>query len=508
MGKTASRLTQGHDELEITGIARALAEDLGILLPPSLVDLWADPAADLGGRLYDPRLPASEPMSLDSALAGLATARLQPTQRLVPLTFVDDRSFACVVCQAVGQSQPPNVGQVIRWHLDSIPRSHQGALLDVNPRLYAQSLAEELGPGWDEGYKGMAAESERYQKDFVATGTTPKAWNLRPFQLACQNVIIGLSAMQNDPVIDGLSVPYWMTCEVPHVATNEGSRALTALMLCDAFQSGGTMEIDFRHHPEHRVPAALRRFGRTLGLALGEEIEGGESISPGEARQLFLAVTPMPPRLRARVDEVVAGGIMSPERLCYSLLSPIWPAVELEFLLRCSRRFPSILRGGADVGDRRARLAELEMARAALMAGTLFRRLDSKDTAGGRGLDRRVFEDSSQGVEWRVLDEFAAVEFSGLPDGPLPWQGGSARLEPKNGRILVVPRPHPLHADLEALTALTGMAQEVPVLLVAPRDADLRCLPPGSSLLTCPDRLSDLDAQVERRFQSSRLVRA
>ena len=99
---------------------------------------------------------------------------------------------------------------------------------------------------------------------------------------------------------------------MPHVATHEANRALAALTLCDAFQNGGTMEIRFDRdarfmqdgkpityhgHPEKAVPASLRRFGRTVGVTLGAE--DPRAITPAEARELFLAITPMPAELRS-----------------------------------------------------------------------------------------------------------------------------------------------------------------------------------------------------------------
>jgi len=480
----------------------AVAERLGIELPEALVRLWSDPSK-LGSRLYEPGGPADSRMSLDAALAALAASAHPAPPGLVPITYVDDRSLACVVCQPKHGASLGPTGRVVRWHLDNIPIAHQAAMLDIDPVSYFNSLVLELGRAWWAGYDGMARVAARYQAEFTGRGVTPKSHNLRPFQLACQNVIIGLAAMRHDAVIDGLSVEYWQTCEVPHVATNEGNRALSALMLCDAFQAGGTMEISFAKHPEHKVPAALRRYGRTLGIDLGREIEDQASISPSEARQLFLAVTPMPAGLREVALQAINSGLVSAERLCYSLLSPIWPAIELEFILRCSNRAASILEGGADVEDRDARMAELEVARAAAMVGTLYRRLDSKDGVGG-GVDGTacVFEDTSHGVTWRVIGDHGAVEFSGVPASPMPWLPEGYAGMKTSDRVVVLPRPHPIVSDLHALEELGGDAS---ALLLVPQGTAVALETP---YLVCPDRLSDLDARVARNLEISQVVRA
>jgi hypothetical protein len=318
---------------------------------------------------------------------------------LVPVSYVDDRSLACVVCRpAVGEA-PGAEGDVVRWHLDAIPEVRQSAVLDRDILLYAESVIEEVDAsdaGYrgakkyrDRSFKGILAVSDAYQAEFgTSEGRRPKPENLRPFQLACQNVIIGLAAMRHEPRFNALMVEYWQTCEVPHVATHEANRALCALMLCDAFQAGGTMEINFERHPEGKVPAAVRRYGRSVNLELGksrlgEDASEGVSISPSEARDLFLAVTPMPQSLRTRIDHLAATGAASVEQLCYSLLSPVWRAIELEFILGCSSRVVSILAGGAPFEDHAVRLPELEVARAALLVGMCHRRLDSRDLAAG-----------------------------------------------------------------------------------------------------------------------------
>ncbi|MEL6357967.1 MAG: hypothetical protein AAFQ37_13655, partial [Bacteroidota bacterium] len=100
-------------------------------------------------------------------------------------------------------------------------------------------------------------------------------------------IIIGLASLHYDPVFDGLRVEAYVTCEVAHLAAGEADRAMAALLLCDAFQCGGTMEIRFgRAGQERPVPAALRRFARVRGVEIGAS--DVNSISPAEARELFI----------------------------------------------------------------------------------------------------------------------------------------------------------------------------------------------------------------------------
>lgn len=430
---------------------------------------------------------------------------------LLPLCVVDQSSLACVVMRPQAGLQ---VGEVVRFYLDDIDPAKQCAVLDIHPLAYVASVEEELAAR-DEGLERVLdVIGPAYERSHIDKGKRPRDYVIRPVRIACQNVIVALAAFAQDSSFDGLSVVAWQTCEVPHVATHEANRALAALTLCDAFQNGGTMEIRFdrqarlyvgdrqvvfRGHPEGMVPASLRRFGRTGGVLLGAEDPA--AITPSEARQLFLAVTPMPPGLRARVDTAVRTCGITPERICFSLLSQVWREPEMDFILATTARARSILDGGAAWSDRASRQAESEVCRAAVMVGMLFRRLNSNDAAGDAATAVRVVEDRSNGVTWQVDDTSGAVTFRGLDTSTyLPWTHGVSGADD----IIVFPR-----------TALTGElvravaeenSRELKVILV-PADAPELPLPSGVVVLRCPERLADIDKDIEQRLLTSRISR-
>jgi hypothetical protein len=302
-------------------------------------------------------------------------------------------------------------------------------------------------------------------------------------------------------------VEEFVTCDVPHLATHEANRALIAVMLCDAFQSGGTMEIRFGPQgKEWEVPSPLQRFARTQGLNAGKE--DPNAITPAEARKLFLAVTPMPEELRTRCAVVIDRGAVTPERLCFTLMSGTWGALELAYVLATSSRVESILKGGGEFNRRPERLAELETCRAALMAGMLFRRLSSKDNAAGKSDSVRVFEDSVTQLEFSVFDEEGAVAFTGF-SGAAPWW--SARASPPlldaTMPLIVVPRGLPTPEDLKLVEKLRDRHAGSLVALLTPADS-AELLPRNVPVMRCPDRVSELDAKVERRSLALRIGRA
>lgn len=427
---------------------------------------------------------------------------------LIPLCLVDERSIACVIIEDGLLGLPE--ATVVRLHLADVPPQHQLAVLDLDPFLYIDSLERELKARQAGLDLVLDVIGPAYQDTYLAHEKRPRDFIVRPVRIACQNVIVALGAISQDSTFDGLSVVAWQTCEVPHVATHEANRALTALTLSDAFQNGGTMEIRFdrparisrndkvhklKGHPERGIPASLQRFARTMGIELG--VQDPAAILPDEARALFLAVTPMPDGLRARVNDAIWNEGITPERLCFTLLSQTWREIELDMILGLSARAGSILEGGENWECRSARQAEMEICRLGLMTGMLYRRLNSRDVAAETAETRPV-EDTTVGVQWDVLPELGAVRFTKLdPAAGVPWSRGQVTASTE---LTVFPRTV-ITAELPDLIAQA----DGPVAVAVPGDAPSVDL--DVPVLRCPDRTADLDKATETKLLTSRIAR-
>jgi len=482
----------------------AFLNERGLQMPQGLMEVYESPEArSLDALIYWPNRPDSSVNSLGWALRQLRESATPPPDNYLPLLPVDEMSIACFPCSALGAS---NDNGVVRWHLGIVNESFREGLLDIGVGEYIRSVAEELRAR-NGGLKRIATIANRYNADYVEKGSRPRGSALRPVQLACQNVIIGLAALRHDAGFDGLRVPIYLTCEAPHVATHEANRAMAALILCDAFQNGGTMEIRFGERGrEDAVPPALRRFGRSVGKSLG--MEGPCCISPQEARDLFLAVTPMPDELRDRCDDLFDRGVISPERLCFTIMSSIWSAIELDYIASTSSRIESILRGGTQADYRRHRLAELETCRAALMLGMLQRHIDNSDTAAQSDRGVRVFEDSVASASWSIRGDVGAAAIAGAPEGLLPWASQDREAAPlsEDGYLITVPRGLPTPSDHQLVLDVQSEHPEAVVALLVPADM-VDTVPKEIPLMVCPDRIAALDTDIERRLDMLRVGR-
>lgn len=466
--------------------------------------------AELSELIYWPNGDQGRRNSLREGLELLGEAVDPPPDNLLPLIAVDERSIACASCvsQSDWNAESDHLGpapcEIVRWHLGVVPQEAQGAVLDVDAGEYLDSVAEELAERLG-ARERILRVAQDYQVRYVSKGERPRAHVLRPIQLACQNVVIGMATIEQDAQFDGLRVVDYVTCEVSHLATHEADRALAALILCDAFRNGGTMEVRFGAKGRERaVPPALRRLGRSIGLGLGEEDPC--AITPLEARRLFLAVTPMEIGLRERYAALIDRGGLAPERVCYTLMAGIWSAPELDYILATSSRSLSILSGGGELAPTGRILSEYETCRAAIMIGTLIRRLSNADRAAGDSEGVRIFEDANAKVRWSVLDDVGAVLVDG-DMGQVPWLEAGFDPGLPQGPLLIVPRGLPVPGDAELVAELAAQYPDSRVFLLCTRD--LAGLVSGAApLLIHPDRLREVDLQVEQKLLSMRVGRA
>jgi hypothetical protein len=475
----------------------AVEHEFGLVTPPELAAAWeVQLPPELAVRVFRP-LPGSEPPSLQYAFGVLAQAAQPPRGELLPLHLVDARSLACVVCARPGEEPPAAFGWVVRWHLDDVPRRAQSRLLDLDVLRYIKAAArtDEALP---QGKRKLAKAVKKYAEEHGNT-THPRAHVYRPIRLACQNVLVGEAVWAHDARFDGLNVRVWHSSQEPHVNAHEGTRALTAMMLAEAFRGGGTMEVRFDRHAEHLVPAALAQWARTAGLDVDDD---QPALEPAVARELMLAATEMPTQLRNRVSELAAHGGLSVERACYTLLAGIWKPIELDFLLASSPRALDILRGGTHPLNRARHQAELDLCRAASMLGTLLARLQQPRGASvTESGSATAVEDERTPISWTVLADHGAVRFSGI-EHEMPWLPEPVRSS--NGTLTVLPRSLPTDQDCPTAGELADDAGVV--ALLTPQDVEELTGPPVPHMRH-PDRRSALDRGIEANLLASRVGR-
>src|SRR4051794_30345286 len=105
-----------------------------------------DPAL-LGFLAQETPAPGSllEALVVDPEDPALEALHDQLPPNYVPIDVVDDRSFACIVCQPANKPSDGLPGPVVRWFTVPIKdERRQAALLDVDADFYLASVSQEL----------------------------------------------------------------------------------------------------------------------------------------------------------------------------------------------------------------------------------------------------------------------------------------------------------------------------------------------------------------------------
>lgn len=498
------RLAEAFAGRSIDERLAALSRELGIQLPSRAAELLAMPPSAILANIV--LSVAGEPTDQSNVLWAMHLMRMgdvQDTDALVPLLAVDELSYACLRCSPIGGEASADAGSIVRWHIGDVPDRARSTLLDTDLESYINSVEVELASR-ESGLNRIQKIAEEFAGKH-GSGERSRSFEVRPIRLASQNVVVGLAGFFHDSAIDGTRVLAWQTCQVPHLATHEACRGLLGMTLAEAFQAGGTMEVRFDEHPEGRVPAAIRMFGRTRGLAVGSE--DPQSISPSEARALFMAVMNMPETLAQRVSRFANEGVLGVERACFVQLAGIWKPIELDFLLAVSGRAPSILRGGVDLLNRRAAQVEFEVARAAVMVGTLFARLSHQDDGEVTGA-ADVLEDVRLAPTWQMVPEYGAVIFERRDrEFAIPWTDAAETIG--TSRLLVVPGSSFDVSELERVAAMASEHSAVGYVLVPSDGVIPDALGPNAvTVLRHPDEGAVLDRQIHNKLLACKVGRA
>jgi hypothetical protein len=451
---------------------------------------------------------------------------------LVPIELREDGTFACLHC-APESSEDPTC--VVLLHPDTFS---EGQLLPAVADDFSSYVAQRLERSkWTRvGLRQLARHVHelhgRYGYDHADGGDLPRNHDWRPYRFCVQDVVLGMTVVRHLVDQNCLEVDVFLTADVQEFEAGSGARGLTMFLLTEAYKCGGTMEIRFTPNVEGgRLPIALQQLARQLD----PPVERGRpaTITPEEARRLYLALTPFTPFGRDRLRALAAAGMISPERACYTVNHGVWSVSEVETLLDVSQHPDRIFAGGASPLQRLAYLEDLHAGRTAVLGGllqvTLSQRVPERP-ASEQGAGNVLVEDDVRPIDLEFDGDLVAQVYRSPEEAILlPWleSEGDACI-PAGEQFLVALRARPswdlalrLRRDLTDLARLLHRRSGKPggrAFVLVP--GDFFELPAGVQqslrsaaekwevgLLVCPERLACIDGEVSRRFGRSRIMR-
>jgi hypothetical protein len=293
------------------------------------------------------------------------------------------------------------------------------------------------------------------------------------------------------------------------------------------------MEIRFTEHVEgETVPEDLVSLAAALGVPLRYVDQG--VIVPAEAVQLYAALTGFSAEMQAHLIALERSAQLSVPLVCYAVHHGVWERREVEAVLLTTPRPASLLAGQSRPEQRHLYLQDLVYGRAALLFGSLDRRLRYRSHPQGESTVH--LEDDERPLESRLDGTTYAVTYCSPEEAiTLPWvlaaPGGEAGVGmvatrvPAGQLFTVLIRARDktdlalhLTEDLRQAGLLYQPAETGPVYVLVPRDLErlpestrlqmLRDRPHGVGLMVYRDFTSTLDAEVMRRLKTSGVMRA
>lgn len=442
-----------------------------------------------------------QPATIYEATAAVRSAGVR--DKLVPVEDLGGGRYACVDCD-LGS---PTAGRVILVDLDRPDEE----------TLAADSFTEYERTARNDAFAIAQVERRARRSDPTKL---PRSHRWRALRLCTQNVVVGLLELRHNRDEDLLEVAAFASDDRPEFRPLESTRALTLMLLSEAFKCGGSMAVRFLYSGRELsrfLPPNLHR----LMKANDFEIPAQGELQVGQAIRLYLALTDLGEDVRAQLTDLLDEAPLEVARACYVVNAGIWSSAELDIIL-ASAPEPDRLLGGAALAAPFVLLErDVRVARRALLAGRLDRALASAASLGPGAIS---VEDDVTALPRAVVDCGDVLRYELEREIVMPWGWPrDAEHATASGSIAAFLRPWDLDqmvagldAEIETVGQATADGQRWLVVprdaVAAPEDAQRRwtatALAAGVGIAVATDFVNTLDSEALRRFERSRLVRS
>ena len=523
-------MTQNEDDIGL------LEELLNVKLPQSYRDFSG--VEEGGTTIYPPLL--GFPISLDLNSAWGATEFLRAARADMEPSFIvirimdskaicmdlkrgDNNDAPIVEIDLENQSPPVEISDSLSLYLAEL---RSNALKASSTRI--KNLSKEDDHWFNQGIERLDYHMSKlsYGYDHKDGGQLPRSNAWRPYRFCVQDVILGITVIRHDRKYNRLEVDVFLTAKIPEYEANSGCRALTLMLLSDAYKSGGSMEIKFTEHVEGgKMPHELCELASKLGVNLSHIKKGG--ITPKESKELYLALSGFRDDVSKQIMELEGKGKLRAASVCYAMHHGVWTAPEIETILFSSRFPDTILTGSFPAEAWHLFHHDLFHGRNALMGGYLDRKL--------MGREHNVQESGDAVVE--MEDDERAVEISFDPE----YCSKSYRIGENEEGIYIPWLYNDINKTLiapgESLNVVLRARDEQDLKLLFDNDlqkaielksvnGDMVCIMVSGDfkrlemveicrkasdknigIIICPEFLNQLNQEVTRRFEAVKVMR-
>ena len=349
----------------------------------------------------------------------------------------------------------------------------------------------------------------------------PRSHNRRVYRLTDHGTLLAAICVHHSQAFNMSVVHALISIDVPWMPPFAAVRAALLFIITDAIKSGGSLAVQFAQAFRNRVPDAVKTVADTCGVLLSR-VEHGQ-IAPDEARSLYLALTPLSTTARDTLRGLHARGQLSIDRVCYLIHRDIWPAEEVDVVLRLSPHPELVLGRPHEPESGHLYWHATAHSRMAVLAGAMVRALALRSEVS-EGILGNVSQDDAIWIPLFGADPLTRTLLIRPASEPLALAGWDPRgrtgppftLQPGQ-ELRIAPRARS-RAELVALL-------EVDLLTLGRRGAvavpfDYALLPDlererlqavadkcDVRLFVCPLKVAELDGEIRQRIRLARHVR-
>lgn len=230
-------------------------------------------------------------------------------------------------------------------------------------------------------------------------GSLPQRGDWSTFRLASKDLLLGIATHRFNSTTRQLDIRAYLTGEHPIFKELEPSRGMMAVLLCQSYQTGNSLELNF----EQGVPFDVRTL---IEQHIGRVISGHETLLTEEVSlPLFVSICGLSENLQSRIKD---GGV-SIASICYNIFRGTWSALQVNSLLTRGIPLEWLFRRSPNPIEHAAPYTYLmQNLRAVLLEEYALKRLE--DRQFGESISRRLLKVDDSDNNYRSCD---AIEASG-----------------------------------------------------------------------------------------------
>lgn len=362
----------------MTDQIKALENQLGLPLPESYKRFLEEDKSLINGLPIYGASPNNYDYTVFTATQSLRFARPELPETYLVIRFLENQAL-CLDLNRVSNGDCPLVKIEIDSHENLI---EVGISFGKYVEIASQGEAEINGALRRISNLFRSDEIKPYEHNAKNRKVPFKARNWKVIRSCVHDYVVGLSAFRHNEQFNGLEVDVFISTDHPDYELGHGIKALTLLLLSDAYKNGASMEFRFTRYDHNsqtrvkdRIPHQLVNLFIENGMTLTKKEQG--IITHFEAIALYGHLFGLTTDVIAKIKEYQNEERLSLQGVCFLVSSRLWTNDEAKWILFNAPRPEGIL-FGRDVPEDRLKYEEsLSFGRAALAVSKLRHKLEN-----------------------------------------------------------------------------------------------------------------------------------